>query len=111
VFFVNSNGRFFILWLLTILSNAFFRELYLSYCSDEKGENSGLNDRYSVLMKNTVMGDNGEALYLCLCDEHSVKGVTVVRREVSNSVSMVGRDGKLLKGLSLQNLAKIGGYS
>jgi len=62
-------------------------------------------------MKNAVMGDNGEALYLCLCDEHSVKGVTMVRRETSNSVSMVRSDGKLFKRLALQHLAEIGGYS
>jgi hypothetical protein len=40
---------------------------------------SSLNDRYSILMKNAVMGNKGEAFYLRLCNKHSVKGVTMMR--------------------------------
>jgi hypothetical protein len=64
--------------------------------STQKRENSSLNDRYSVLMENAVMGDNGEALDHGLRDEHSIEGVTMVKREVFNSVSMVRSDWKVL---------------
>lgn len=70
---------------------------------------SSVNDRYSILVENAVMGNNGEALNRCLCDEHSVKGVAMVRGQISNSVSMVHSDWKHFKRLSLQYLAETGG--
>lgn len=39
---------------------------------------SSLNDRYSILMKNAVMGNKGEAFHFRLCNKHSVKGVAMV---------------------------------
>jgi hypothetical protein len=59
-------------------------------------------------MENAVMGDNGEALDHGLRDEHSIEGVTMVRREVFNSVSMVRSDWKVFKRLSLQYLTERG---
>jgi hypothetical protein len=66
----------------SLLSDYFFRGPCAVFFRGEKEENSGLGDRYPVMMKDAVMGDNGEALNLFLWDEHSVKGVTKV-----NSIS------------------------
>jgi hypothetical protein len=57
-----------------------------------KRNRSGPQDRHPIGGKDSIMGHDDDILCLGLSDEHAIKRITVMQRQVARNQRMLGRD-------------------